>query len=109
MRCRRVQLQLLDFSLGQLEEPAASATAAHLERCADCRRVLRREQRVASMLGTIPLVGPSGDAWPAVEAALRTAGRPSPPRLVGWRPLLWTGSLAAAAAVAAALLAPGFQ
>lgn len=106
MRCRRVQLQLLDFSLGRLEEAAASATAAHLERCPDCRRVLRREQRVAAMLGTMPSIRPREDAWPAVEAELRTAVRPPRPRVAGWRPFLWAGSLAAAAAIAAGLVAP---
>src|SRR5262245_19154288 len=100
MRCRRVQLQLLDFSLGRLEDPAASAIAGHLELCADCRRVLRREQRVAAMLGAIPQVEPRQDAWSVVEAALRAPARPVRLRLSGWQPLLWAGGLAAAAAVA---------
>src|SRR4051794_7060190 len=107
MKCRRIQLQLLDFSLDRLEERTASATAAHLEQCADCRRVLRREQRVAAMLGRIPPVDLRADAWPALEAALRTATQPTRPRAAGWRPLLWVGSLAATAAIAAGLLAPG--
>src|SRR5262245_35360633 len=109
MRCRRVQLQLLDFSLDRLEQPAASAIAAHLEQCADCRRVLRREQRVAAMLGAIPQVAPREDAWTAVEVALRRPARPVRPRLVGWQPLLWAGGFAAAAAVAAGLVAPGLR
>src|SRR5262249_28176053 len=89
--------------------PAASAIAGHLELCADCRRVLRREQRVAAMLGAIPQVEPRQDAWSVVEAALRAPARPVRSRLFGWQPLLWAGGLAAAAAVAAGLVAPGIR
>ena len=46
MRCRRVQLQLLDFSFGRLEGSLAAAVAAHLERCADCRRTPLVGERV---------------------------------------------------------------
>jgi hypothetical protein len=99
MRCRRVQPQLHDFSFGRLDGALASLIAAHLERCADCRRVLRREQRTADMLKGMQPVAPDAAAWATIEAALgretATMGRRS-----GWpRPAVWAGGLAAAALV----------
>jgi hypothetical protein len=106
MKCRRVQLQLLDFSFGRLEAAAAAAVAAHLERCADCRRVLKREQRTASMLGGLSRAEPRTDAWPAIEAALRADRAPRRRPWAGWQPVVWVGGLAAAAALVVQLSAP---
>jgi hypothetical protein len=106
MKCRRVQLQLLDFSFGRLEAPAAAAVAAHLERCADCRRVLRREQHTAAMLGGFSRVETCAGAWPAVESALRRDRGPSRSPWVGWQPTVWVGGLAAMAALVVSLAVP---
>jgi predicted anti-sigma-YlaC factor YlaD len=107
MRCRRVQPHLLDFSTGRLEAGTAGAVQAHLERCADCRRVLRREQRMATLLGAITRVAPRTDAWTSVEAAIGSA--PSRRRWKRWQPMAWTGGLAAAAALTISLITPTIQ
>src|SRR5438128_2169014 len=106
MKCRRVQPRLLDFSFGRLEAAVAGAVAAHLERCADCRGVLKREQRAAAMLGGMARVEPRVDAWPAVEAALRSAVAGDRARWIGWHPRVWAGGLAATAALAVGLIVP---
>jgi anti-sigma-K factor RskA len=106
MRCRRVQLQLHDFSFGRLDAALTARIAAHLERCADCRRVLRREQRTAVMLGGMQPVAPDASAWTRIEAALRRESSPTS-RRHGWpRPAVWAGGLAAAAALLFGLVSP---
>jgi anti-sigma factor RsiW len=108
MKCRRVQPQLLDFSTGRLEAGTASVIAAHLTVCADCRRALGREERTATLLGEMARVEPRADAWPAVEAALRSATAPGRRRLIGWQPMLWAGGLAATA-LTVSLIVPALQ
>jgi anti-sigma-K factor RskA len=109
MKCRRVQPQLLDFSTGRLEAGAARVMTAHLERCADCRRVLKREQRTAALLGVMGRVEPRIDAWPAIEVALRTCRALAHRRPFWWQPMLWAGGLTATAALTVSLLVPAFQ
>ena len=106
MNCRRVQPQLLDFSFGRLEAAVAGAVTAHLKGCADCRRVLRREQRTAVALGGMDAVEPRADAWLTVEAALCTAVVPRGTRQIWRHPLWWAGGLTAAAALAVGLFVP---
>jgi hypothetical protein len=106
MRCRTVQLQLLDFSFGRLEARQAAAVAAHLERCAECSRVLKREQRTAAALGGLSQVKPRADAWPLIEAALQERRLSSRQPWIGAPPMVWAGALAAAAALAVSLSAP---
>jgi hypothetical protein len=106
MKCRRVQLQLHDFSFGRLDGALASRIAAHLERCADCGRVLRREQRTAAMLGGMQPVASDAGAWTVIEAALRRETA-SASRRIGWpRPAVWAGGLAATAALVFVLVSP---
>jgi anti-sigma factor RsiW len=107
MRCQRVQPHLLDFSTGRLEAGTAGAVEAHLERCADCRQVLRREQRMATLLGAMTRVAPRMDAWSSVEAAVRSARIQR--RWNRWHPIVWAGGLAAAAALTISLIMPAFQ
>jgi anti-sigma factor ChrR (cupin superfamily) len=106
MRCHRVQPQLLDFSCGRLEPPSARAIALHLDRCDDCRRLLERETRTASLLARVPPVSPREDTWPAVAAALRGSSAAVGGRSSFRRPLIWAGGLAAASALAWGLIAP---
>lgn len=108
MRCRRVQLHLLDFSTGRLEAGTTSVVATHLETCADCRRALKREQRTAALLGAMARVEPRADAWRAIESAIRAAAL-ARRRPFWWQPLVWAGGLAATAALSVSLLVPTFR
>jgi anti-sigma factor RsiW len=109
MKCRRAQPQLLDFSTGRLEAGTARVMAAHLEQCADCRRVLKREKRTAALLVVMGRVELRTDAWPAIEVALRRAAAPAHRRPFWWQPMIWAGALAATAALTVSLIVPALQ
>lgn len=105
MDCRRVQLHILDFSTGRLEARLAPSVEAHLESCADCRRVLKREQRTAALLEGLPHIETQVDAWPAIETAIhaRAASRRRP---IWMHPLAWASAATMAAALAISLAVP---
>ena len=109
MKCRRVQPQLLDFSTGRLEAGTARAMDAHLEGCADCRRVLKREKRTAALLDVMGRVEPRADAWPAIEVALHAYPTPGRRRRFWRQPMLWAGGLTAVAALTVSLMVPALQ
>jgi hypothetical protein len=52
-------------------------------------------------------VSARADAWTAVQAAVRSVPRGH--RSIGWQPIVWTGGLAATAALTINLVAPIFQ
>jgi anti-sigma factor RsiW len=52
--CQRTRDQLLDFVRDRLSEPERTQTAAHLQTCAECRRLVERERALERALELRP-------------------------------------------------------
>lgn len=90
--------------LGALRAGEASVWARrHITTCATCKAELEGLYQRVAQLKALPALRPPRDRWPAIQAVLR-AERSRKRRTWG----AWTGSLAAAAAVAVLLLAQPF-
>src|SRR2546423_5142199 len=88
--------------LGALRAGEASVWARrHITTCGACQAELESLYQRVAQLKSLPALRPPRDRWPAVRAAIRTA-RSRKRRTWG----AWTGSLAAAAALAAVLVVP---
>jgi anti-sigma factor RsiW len=86
--------------LGALQAGEASVWARrHITTCAACQAELEALYQRVAQLKALPALRPPRDRWPAVQAAIR-AERSRRRRTWG----AWTGSLAAAAALAGILL-----
>jgi len=107
MRCRvvRNKLDLLDRQ--ELPPHVRERIEAHLSTCAECRRHLARQQRLASLLTTLaePPPVPDGFAGRLMAAARgrQAACRPAPGSLWRFRWLSLSGSIGSRAAQAVAL------
>ena len=105
MNCQSFQNELPEYAEGSLAAGRRQAADRHLAACADCRRRLQQELRMAETLArgfqqiTGPLTLPPG-FQERLLAALQNNGEPTvvplrKPIPTGWRHLVWPASLAA--------------
>jgi anti-sigma factor RsiW len=99
--CRGIQEDLVGYCGGDLNPDDREKIRFHLERCDRCRAELAREVNLRNTLGSLPRVTAPADLEPRIRSAL-AAPRPA----TGFRST--SGSLVAAAALAAAVLAVVF-
>ena len=73
MRCKIVQKQLDRFVRGELTPQEQTAIETHLEQCEACRQCLAREERLTTVLKTVPEPPalPEGFEGRVMEAARR--------------------------------------
>jgi anti-sigma factor RsiW len=107
MRCKAVRNKLDRLSRQELAPRERERIEAHLSTCADCRRLLAAQERLASLLTNLPKP-PSvpegfGDRLMAVARERRAARRPVPGSLWRSRWLSPSASVGRKAAQAVAL------
>lgn len=108
MRCNTVRNNLDRFARQELAPRLRESVEVHLRECADCRRHLAWQERLASILAITPeppaVPDGFGDRLMAAARQRKAASRPVPElrRRVGWlRPSVPFGAQAARAAVLA--------
>jgi|GEM_PF-2431176 anti-sigma-K factor RskA len=72
MKCSRIQINLSDYSRGLLSAEESRKIAEHLANCAECRRVLEEERRLADIFASAENREAPRDVWHLVEAGIQT-------------------------------------
>jgi hypothetical protein len=95
--------RLSEYLDGELGERERTACAAHLERCAECARVLAALTAVKERVAALPALAAPADLWSAIAARLEPAAEsPRVHDLAAARARRWTFSFSAPAFAAAA-------
>jgi len=93
--CRQIRLELAAYDSDELDAAGTAAVERHLDGCRACRTELRYEREIRASLGALPTAACPPGVGDFVPSA--------PPRRVA-RKRVWSWSLAAAAALVAAVL-----
>ncbi len=101
-RCELATGLLTGYAAGELETLEAAIVAEHLAECAACRAELEREQRLRDLMTDLPDQRCPDHLTAAITAAVDAD--PLPRRRTPSRIHTWTGTVAAASLVAAAVL-----
>ena len=103
MDCRDVRPLLATHAAGKLEPARAGEVGAHLQGCADCRRLAAEEEALNAALSRLPSQRAPGRLMARLEGLVATAEQPARPRRDRTRLSIWLAPFASAC-VAAALV-----